>query len=277
MNNEHALTDTQRVHDFWNRESCGEVYARGSAERERFESHARTRYALEPYIRPFARFEDGADRRVLEIGVGFGADHVEWAKAGPRELQGIDLTDRAIENTRRRLHSYGLDSTLQVADAEALPFADGQFDIVYSWGVLHHSPNTDQAIDEVHRVLKPGGRAAVMIYHTWSFVGYMLWLRYALLAGRPLRSLRDVYANHLESPGTKAYTRAEARALFHRFADVGTQVQLCHADLLESEAGQQHRGLALTLAKRLWPRGLIRTLFKRHGLFLMIDARKSAA
>src|SRR4051812_43762868 len=198
-------------YDLWNKTSCGEVYAEGESPRAKLESQARACYELEPYLVEFARFSDGAGRDVLEVGVGMGADHLEWAKAGPRSLTGVDLTPRAIEFTRSRLGLYGLESDLRAADAENLPFPDNAFDLVYSWGVLHHSPDTPRAIREVWRVLRPGGEARVMIYHTHSLVGYMLWLRYGLLKGRPGRGLADIYASHLESPGTKAYTPAEAR------------------------------------------------------------------
>jgi hypothetical protein len=113
-----------------------------------------------------------------------------------------------------------------------------------------------------------------MIYHTWSMVGLMLWLRYALLAGRPWRSLRSIYAAHLESPGTKAYSVAEAWVLFAAFRDVRIKTVLTHGDLLESGAGQRHGGLALSLARRIWPRSLIRRLFPRAGLFMLIEAKK---
>ena len=95
-----------------------------------------------------------------------GADHLEWARSSPRSLTGIDLTDRAIQFTQERLGFYSLYSDLRVADAENLPFSDNSFDIVYSYGVLHHSPDTAQAIREVHRVLRPGGSARIMIYHS---------------------------------------------------------------------------------------------------------------
>ena len=140
--------------------------------------------------------------------------------------------------------------------------------------MLHHSPNTPKAIDEVWRVLRPGGSARVMIYHTYSMVGYMLWMRYALLAGRPGRTLADIYAQHLESPGTKAYTVDEARKLFARFSEVRVETVLTHGDLLTSAAGQRHLGLLLTIARAVWPRWLIRTFLPGHGLFLLARATK---
>jgi SAM-dependent methyltransferase len=167
-----------------------------------------------------------------------------------------------------------LHSELEVGDAEALPYEDESFDLVYSFGVLHHSPDTPRAIAEVRRVLRPGGTARIMIYHRMSLTGLMLWLRYALLALRPLRSLDDIYAQHLESPGTKAYSVREARELFRGFSDVRIGVQLNHGDLLEGEAGQRHQGALLTLARKLWPRGIIRRMLPRLGLYLMIDATR---
>lgn len=264
----------EAVRDFWEKAACGEVYARGDSLREQLEAQARTRYALEPYIFDFARFAEGKDRDVLEVGVGMGADHLEWAKAGPRSLAGVDLTPRAVELTRARLALYGLRSRLFVSDAESLPFADASFDVVYSWGVLHHTPDTARAVEQVRRVLRPGGAARVMIYHAQSLVGCLLWLRYGLLAGRPARPLADIYAHHLESPGTKAYSLGEARRLFAGFSRVELRPQLSVGDLLEGAAGQRHAGAWLALARAFWPRPLIRRALARCGLFLLIEAVK---
>ena len=262
------------VRDFWNRSSCSEVYARGSDFAERMGLAERSRYALEPYIRRFADFASGKDCDVLEIGVGMGCDHVQWARSNPRRLCGIDLTPRAIELTHQHLALHGLESELEIGDAEDLPFEDESFGLVYSFGVLHHSPDTSRAIREVRRVLRPGGTARIMIYHRASLTGLMLWVRYALLAGHPLRSLDDIYAQHLESPGTKAYSVLEAHELFRDFSSVRIGVQLNHGDLLEGEAGQRHRGALLTLARKLWPRELIRRRLPRLGLYLMIEATR---
>lgn len=264
----------EQVRSFWEDGSCGEVYATGANQRERFQSQAVARYVLEPYLPAFARFHEGAGLDVLEIGVGMGADHVEWARYGPKTLTGIDLTERALHHTRARLELYERTSRLLVGDAENLTFPDNSFDLVYSWGVLHHSPDTPRAVREVFRVLRPGGRARVMIYHSRSLVGYMLWLRYGLVAGRPRTSLTQIYAEHLESPGTKAYTVPQAREMFSDFSSITVRSQLSFGDLLEGSVGQRHRGLPLTIAKKLWPRPLIRRVLRRHGLALLIDAVK---
>ena len=113
-----------------------------------------------------------------------------------------------------------------------------------------------------------------MVYHKWSIVGLMLWVRYALLGLKPWLPLQEIYARYLESPGTKSYSVAEARKLFDDFSQVQIRTVLTHGDLLESDAGQRHRGLLLTLARKLWPRRLIRRLLPGAGLFMLIEARK---
>ena len=144
------------VHDFWNEASCGEALYLAKTDRVGYAVQSQNRYALEPYILDFARFCEAKDKRVLEIGVGLGADSQKFVEAGAVSY-GIDLTERAVEHTRQRLSAFGLSSVLLVGDAESLDFPDEYFDLVYSWGVVHHSPNTPKAIDEIFRVLKHGG------------------------------------------------------------------------------------------------------------------------
>ena len=212
--------DKQQVHDFWNEASCGEhLYLDGPLDRETYEAQAQKRYELEPYILEFADFNSAKAKRVLEIGVGLGADHQGYAQSGA-DLYGIDLTERAVKHTQRRLMAFDLSSQLVVGDAEQLDFPDEYFDRVYSWGVLHHSPDTSKAVAEVWRILKQGGEAKVMIYHKWSLIGLMLWLRYGLFRFRPFASLSELYGEYLESPGTKAYSVEEATELFFAFEEV---------------------------------------------------------
>ena len=240
--------EKQAVHDFWDLASCGEeLYLQGRSA-EHYRRQVETRYRLEPFIAAFAGFEKWKGKRVLEIGVGLGADHQQFSEGGAL-CTGVDLTARAVAHTRERFRKLELVSDLRVADAESLPFEDGTFDLVYSWGVLHHSPDTRKAVSEVLRVLKPGATAKIMIYHKHSFVGFMLWVRYALLRGRVLTSLGNIYARYLESPGTKAYTVAEARELFRGFGRVEIYTVLTHGDLLSSSAGQRHQGLLLSVAR----------------------------
>src|SRR5438094_4772897 len=207
----------RRVAAHWESEPCG---TRGIAAVDRlafFRAVEEERYAQEPFIREFAGFERARGRRVLEIGVGAGSDYVNWLRGGARAV-GVDLTQAATALTRERCTLEGLAPALSRTDCEALPFGDGSFDVAYSYGVIHHSPDTRKAVAEIRRVLKPGGVAKVMIYHTPSITGLLLWIVHCLLKLRPWRSPRWAVANHLESPGTKAYTVREARELFGAFS-----------------------------------------------------------
>jgi ubiquinone/menaquinone biosynthesis C-methylase UbiE len=153
---------------------------------------------------------------MLEVGVGAGTDFLQWCRAGT-QAYGIDLTEEAIANVRERLNIYGQHAAeLKVANAESLPYPDNTFDLVYSWGVIHHSPDTEKAFSEIARVTRRGGTVKLMVYHRHSLVAFYLWVRYGLLRGRPWRSLSDVLYHHMESIGTRAYTRSEIRDMAWR-------------------------------------------------------------
>jgi len=275
----HISTDTPdndaktQVGDFWNMASCGETLYLAGYTKEDYKQHSAIRYELEPHILDHAEFSRFNNKRTLEIGVGLGADHQMLAEAGA-ELSGIDLTDKAVEHTKHRFQMNGLVSDIQQGDCEQLDFADESFDAVYSWGVLHHSPDTPKAIQEVRRILKPGGFAKIMIYNKYSMIGYMLWLRYGLLTLKPWTSLDTLYSKYLESPGTKAYSRSELAELFSGLHINYVKSPLCHGDLLTSKAGQRHEGPLLNIARALLPRFLIKKLLPSHGLHMMIDVTK---
>jgi ubiquinone/menaquinone biosynthesis C-methylase UbiE len=257
----------EKVRDFWNADPCGSRYL---GDRVDFEAHARARYQLEPHIHEFAGFAQSAGQRVLEIGVGMGADYLEWLKAGARAT-GVDLSSASLERAQRRCETAGYTPDLRVSDAERLPFPDGTFDIVYSYGVMHHSPDTAQCIREARRVLKPGGSLRIMIYHHPSLTGFMLWLRYGLLRGK---SLRQSLYDHLESPGTKSYTQEEARAMLLGFEQIECRQAFSPGDLLLNEPSPRYQGWIYRVIWRLYPRFLVRKFGAKLGLFLLISAHK---
>lgn len=263
----------ENVKDFWDQASCGENLYLSGFDKEDYLNQSNIRYKLEPEILTFGEFERFRNKKTLEIGVGLGADHQKLAEAGAF-LSGIDLTPRAIDHTKRRFELFGLISDLQVSDAENLPFSDGYFDAVYSWGVIHHTPETEMAVSEIFRVLKPGGFAKIMIYHKYSVIGFMLWCRYGLIKLNPFISLNSLYAKYLESPGTKAYSRKEVNRLFNKFIIKRINTPLGHGDLLTANDGQRHRGILLSIAKKLWPRYILRKLFSQNGLGMMIEVEK---
>jgi ubiquinone/menaquinone biosynthesis C-methylase UbiE len=214
-----GVSPMQAVHDYWQSRPCGSSLSHAEpGSKKFFDEIEEARYRLEPFIPRFAEFERWRGRRVLEVGVGLGTDFVRFARAGAA-LTGLDLTEASVSLVRRRLELEGLGAELVVADAESLPFSNESFDLAYSWGVLHHMPNTQRAIDEVHRVLKVGGEARMMLYSRRSWVALAVWLRHALLHGRPWQSLVEALGQSMESPGTKAYTQLELEEMFSGFRE----------------------------------------------------------
>jgi len=203
----------ESVRDYWNSESCGESYA---VTQEGFDLSAQevARYRLEPYILNFAKFAEGFERDILEVGVGMGADHLNWSLSSPKSLTGVDLTPRAIDFTEKRFARAGRHTNVRIADAECLPFADGSFDIVYSWGVMHHSPNTRACIEEAARVLRTGGVARVMVYHKWSIVGLMTLGGTIAFAAKPQPGDFRVVVREFEPSGTIPGTASSNRLVY---------------------------------------------------------------
>jgi ubiquinone/menaquinone biosynthesis C-methylase UbiE len=257
------------VRSFWDAEPCGTRYMKRTAD---FETQARTRYSIEPHIPEFAGFASARGSRVLEIGVGMGADYLEWLKGGA-EATGVDISSVSIQRARNRCEAAGYAPDLRIADAERLPFPDNTFDIVYSYGVLHHSPNSSRCFQEAWRVLRPGGQARIMIYHHPSWTGLMLWLRFGWWRGK---SLRETVHDRLESPGTKSYAQRDLQAMMAAFEDIRMRQVFSPGDLLLHRPSERYQSWMYRIAWKIWPRALIRRFGARWGLFLLITARKPA-
>ena len=289
----------ERVRAFWQANPCGVKFADAEPGTrlfyERVEEH---RYSKEWHIPAAADFAGACGLRVLEIGCGLGTDGAQFARAGA-DYTGVDLTEAAVELARRRFELFDLAGKFQVADAESLDFASESFDLVYSHGVLHHTPDAGRAVREIHRVLRPGGRAVVMLYHRDSYnyrvnirllrrAGARLLLRSEAglkvahrLTGEPLDSLRahaqslkedaqsylapDEFLNRntdgAGNPLARVYSRAEARELFKDFARVKVATHFLNKRWLP-------------LIGHLLPRPVEARLAARWGWHLWIYAEK---
>jgi ubiquinone/menaquinone biosynthesis C-methylase UbiE len=184
----------------------------------------RVRYEQQPWQRGRFRFAQYAGQRVLEVGVGLGTDLVQFAKAGA-VCHGIDITDRHLGMTARNFALRGLEVELKKGDATRVDYPDGFFDVVYSFGVIHHIPDAHAVMREIRRVLKPGGRCLVALYHKGSFFHLYMVLVRGLLQGRLFRLGYEGLMATVEGgadgvttkPYVKLYGRREARALFSGF------------------------------------------------------------
>jgi ubiquinone/menaquinone biosynthesis C-methylase UbiE len=288
----------ERVRDFWQANPCGTKFADAEPGTRRFyelvEEH---RYRTEWHIPEAADFVGTKGLKVLEIGCGLGTDGAQFATAGA-DYTGVDLTEAATHLARRRFELFNVPGQFQTADAECLDFEDETFDLVYSHGVLHHTPDTAAAISEIHRVLKPRGRAVVMLYHRDSYnyrINISLLRRAGahllksdaglklvqLVTGEPVQSLRE-HASMIQSqeesylkpdeflnrntdgagnPLARVYSRREAQALFGSFANVKLKTYYLNKRWLP-------------VLGRLLPRSMESRLAARWGWHLWIYAQK---
>jgi SAM-dependent methyltransferase len=232
-----------RAREQWGQDPCGAVYDREHelGTREFFDEVERYRYKeYAPWMPRVMEFEKFRGARLLEVGCGMGTDLLQFARGGAR-CTGIDLTPRSIEITRHRFKLYGADGDFMISDGEHLPFRSESFDVVYSNGVLHHTPDTAGSIREVHRVLRPGGVAKIMLYHRNSLNYWVeIVLRRGVLGLEFLRgrSAEEIMSRVIEfsdsnaRPLVKVYSRKEVRELFVMFTDVRIDVeQLMRSEL----------------------------------------------
>lgn len=261
----------QRARDQWSANPCGANVAADITfgTREYFDAIERERYVeYAPWIKQTIGFDSYPGKRLLEVGFGTGTDLLQFARGGAI-VTGLDLTPRSIEIARRRFEVHGLNGEFTIGDAENLSFPDASFDVVYSFGVLHHTPDTHRAIRELYRVLKPGGVAIVMLYHRASLYYFgSIVFKHGLLRGELFKhSPADIMSRHVEysetegRPLVKAYTRGEARKLFSDFHEVAIQ------------ANQLTRSELRTIG-RVLPEAVFKWLARNFGWNLLITATK---
>jgi ubiquinone/menaquinone biosynthesis C-methylase UbiE len=270
------------VQDYWDREPCDTRYARSVERLSWFREIESSRYDSEPNILELAQFEKAKGLDVLEIGVGAGIDFSQWVRVGASAV-GTDLTGQALALTKEYLDLQQIDPRsyrLLRADAEQLQFPDESFDIVYAYGVLHHTPNTVAAFREAIRVLRKGGRLKCMIYHSPSWTAINLWLYHGLLKLRPWKSLKKIMFEKLESPGTKAYSVSEARELLRQAGCPQCKITLFlgTGDLMDLKLGRKYdNNVVVRMAQKLYPRKLVKMLDgkqARLGIFMHIETIK---
>ena len=265
------------VKEHWEADPCESRAGRGvDNETLFFEKIDNYRYEKSPYIPGFAKFEEGKNKRVLEVGLGSCSDFIKWARNGAI-LWGIDLTQASVNLAKKRLDLEKMHATVKIGDVEALDFEDNFFDIVYSYGVVHHTPDTPQAIREIHRVLKPGGTARIMIYHEGGLSWIYEWFLFGLLKGQPWKSRREIVFYHNESLGTKIYTKAEAEELFEGFQRTNIITVVSASDVMDIQLSEKYQKVWLFRNMQRCMRFLkyLRPFIPATlGSFLLIEAEK---
>lgn len=233
-----------------------------------------------PYERlPFEAlipFDELPKLDVLEIGVGNGS-HAGLIAPRARSFTGIDLTTYAVRSTQARMQQFGIKADILQMDAEKMTFADSTFDFVWSWGVIHHSANTRQVLVEMHRVLRPGGRAMIMVYHRSFWYYYVVaGFVYGILLGQLFKhkSLHTVAQNMIDGALARYYTPQEWNALVSDLFRVKrTLIYGSKSDILPIPGGRIKTAILNAIPNAL---GRFFTNKLRMGYFLVSELTKRA-
>jgi ubiquinone/menaquinone biosynthesis C-methylase UbiE len=161
------------------------------------------RYDKLNYLPRLVNFSSYRGNNMLEVGCGAGIDLVRFARAGAI-VTGIDLSNTAIDLARKNVEQNGLKADLQVMNGESMEFPDNSFDVVYAHGVLQYTADTDKMISDIHRVLKPGGEAIVMVYNRNSWLNAM-------------RRVTKVPLEHEDAPVLKKFSISELKSFLESF------------------------------------------------------------
>jgi SAM-dependent methyltransferase len=164
------------VASYWDRRPCNIRHsAREVGTREYFDEVEDRKYFVEPHIPGFAQFERWRGRRVLEIGCGIGTDAVNFARAGA-DYTGVELSEVSLDLARRRFELSGLSGTFIHGNAESVDakVEPASFDLVYSFGVIHHTPNPRAVIEAARRVVRDVGELRIMLYARDSWKAAMI-------------------------------------------------------------------------------------------------------
>jgi len=213
------------VRAFWDRRPCNIKHSpRPVGTREYFDEVEARKYFVEPHIPSFAQFERWRGKKVLEIGCGIGTDAVNFARHGA-DLTAVELSENSLEVCKRRLELYGLTARLYSGNAEDLSaFVPVEpYDLVYSFGVIHHTPHPQRVVAEIRKYCGPNTEIRLMLYSTWSWKVLWIILKYGKGAFWRTSELVRTYSEaQTGCPVTYSYSFAGIRRLMsgYRLLDV---------------------------------------------------------
>jgi len=254
----------QQVRSFWEENPlCAGINPHPLGSKEYFAYYDCLREANESveFSRRVHEYDNFPGKKVLDVGCGNGYVLSRYAREKARTF-GVDLTWVGIALSRQRFALEGLSGEFINANAEDLPFATESFDCVCSMGVLHHTPNTVSAVDEIYRVLKPGGRLILMLYHRNSALYRIKYPLVSLLSGKSIQQLVNE-ADGVGNPKGEVYSEKEMRNLLYKFHK------------LEIFPGCLKGFMLLPRIGQLIPDGLLRRFEQRWGWFLYAKGTKS--
>jgi ubiquinone/menaquinone biosynthesis C-methylase UbiE len=244
--------------------------------REYFNEVEARKYFVEPHILEFANFEQWRGKRVLEIGCGLGTDTINFARHGAM-VTAVDLTEKSLELARKRAAVFGLEDRIRFIQANAERLSDSvpleRYDLIYSFGVIHHTPHPEAVVKELRKYSGPGTTIRIMVYNRWSWK--VLWILFVYGKGR-FWKLKKLIAEHSEAqtgcPVTYSYSRKDGRRLLEDHGFRVSRVQVNHIFPYSIPEYVQHR------YKKVWyfrwmPSAMFRALQRAFGWHLCLEGK----
>lgn len=261
---------------FWDRRPCSIHHSpKRVGTREYFDEVETRRYFVQPHIPRFAKFDQWKGRRVLEIGCGIGTDTINFARHGA-QVTAVELSEESLEVAKRRSEVYGLqDIKFYLGDAEELEkfLPLEPYDLVYSFGVIHHTPNPEAVVEQIRRYVSPQGTVKIMVYNRYSWKVLRILLTYGL---GQFWKLEELVAQHSEAqtgcPVTYTFRKQEARSLLESCGFRVTEMWVDHIFPYRVQDYVQYRYVK-AWPFRLIPSRLFRWLERHIGAHLYITAR----
>lgn len=223
----------ESVRDYWNRRPCNIRHSpKAVGSREYFDEVEGRKYMVEPHIPPFAAFERWRDKKVLEVGCGIGTDTINFARHGAA-VTVAELSEESLKIAQQRAAVFGVSDCVEFYNGNAEELMNfvpvDEYDLIYSFGVIHHSPHPERILDQARRYARPGSTLKVMVYNRRSWK--VLWM--VLKYGRgDFSKTAELIAEHSEaqtgSPVTYAYTKRELEDMLSRYGFRVTELFVDH-------------------------------------------------
>jgi len=266
-----------RVSDYWNSRPCNIRHSsQPVGTQEYFDEVEARKYFVEPHIPGFANFSLWKGKKVLEIGCGIGTDTINFARHGA-QVTSVDLTENSLQVARQRAKVFGLDGQIRFIQANAEHLSDSlpveRFDLIYSFGVIHHTPHPERVLEELRKYAGPESTVKIMVYYRWSWK--VLWILMTYGKGQ-FWKLNRLIADYSEAetgcPVTYSYSRTSGRKWLENHGFQVTDVMVDHIFPYSIPEYVEYR-YKVVWYFRWMPKPLFRAMERLFGWHLCLTAK----